>query len=120
MSNNSRKGPSGRKIQVTAPTGGLTSGDLYSLKTGTTGWVGEVVNDADAGDTAIIEVGHQVEIAKNTGTGESFDIGDLVYKDANTGDATATATGNDYIGRATAAATTAATTVWVMFAPAGG
>lgn len=115
MSLNNRKGPAGQKLQVTAPTAGITSGQLVTLVSGTSGWVGEAINDADASDTATVEVGHQAEIPKNTGTGESFSVGTTVYKDASTGKATATATGNDLLGTATAAATTAATTVWVVF-----
>lgn len=119
MSLNPRKGPSGRKITQTAPTGGWTSGDLITVKSGTSGWVGEAIDDVAATETGAVEVGHQATIPKNTGTGESFSVGDVWYKDASSGKATPTATGNDYGGRVVAAATTAATTVEVVFAPTG-
>lgn len=108
------KGPSGRKLQITAPTGGVSSGDIYALRTGTSGWCGIVVDDADATETAVVEYGHQVEVPKNTGTGESFSVGDLVYEDASTGKATATATDNNLMGACTEAANTSATVVWVQ------
>lgn len=120
MTLNARKGAAGRKVTVTAPTGGWTAGDLITLATGTSGWVGEAIDDVAATVSGAVEVGHQATITKNTGSGESFSQGDKVYKDASTENATPTATGNDYIGRAAAAATTAATTVEVVFAPSGG
>lgn len=120
MSLNPRKGPSGRKVTQTAPTGGWTSGDLISIRTGTAGWVGEAIDDVAATEEGAVEVGHQATIPKNTGIGESFSVGSKVYKDASTGKATPTATGNDYLGGAVAAANTAATTVEVCFAPTGG
>lgn len=119
MSLNPRKGPSGRKLTLTAPTGGWSSGDLITILAGTSGWVGEALDDVAAGETGAVEVGHQATITKNTGTGESFAVGAAVYKDASTEVATATATGNDYLGRAVAAAGTSATTVEVCFAPTG-
>ncbi len=120
MSTAQRKGASGRKVNATAPTAGYSSGDLVPLRTGTSGWVGEALVDASSGETCTLEVGHEAYITKNTGTGESFSLGDKVYRDASTGVATPTATGNDYIGSATAAAGVSATAVWVQFAPTGG
>lgn len=119
MSTNPRKGGPGRKVTLTAPTGGWSSGDLVTILAGVNGWVGEAVTDVAAGDAGAVEVGHQITVTKNTGTGESFAVGAAVYKDASTGVATATATGNDYLGRAVAAAGTAATTVEVICAPTG-
>lgn len=108
------RGPSGRKVTVTAPTGGYSSGDIVPIRTGTEGWCGIAMCDIAAAETGTAEHGHEVEVTKNTGTGESFAIGALVYRDASTGVATATATGNDLMGAATEAAGTAATTVWVQ------
>ncbi|MFI4862427.1 MAG: DUF2190 family protein [Phycisphaerales bacterium JB063] len=119
MSANPRKGPSGRKITLTAPTGGWSSGDLVTILAGNTGWVGEGIADVSAGEEGAVEVGHQATIPKNTGTGEAFTVGAIVYKDASTGAATPNATGNDYLGRATEIAGTSATTVNVVFAPTG-
>lgn len=109
------RGPSGRKTKITAPTGGYSSGDIVPLRTGTSGWCGIAVSDALVSETVVVEYGHQVEVTKNTGTGESFNHGDLVYHDASTGVATATSTGNDLMGACAeqSAVTTAATTVWV-------
>ena len=119
MTLNPRKGPSGRKVTQTAPTGGWTSGDLITLKAGPRGWVGEAIDDVSATNNGAVEVGHQATIPKDTGTGESFAVGDDWYKDAASGKATPTAAGNDYGGKVVAAAGTAATTVEVVFAPTG-
>ena len=120
MSTSEKKGPSGRKVTVTAGSGGITSGDLHTLKSGSTGWVGEAIDDAANGEDVAIEVGHQAKIPKNTGSGESFGVGDLVYKDTSSGKATAVSSSNDYIGRCTADASTSDTDVWTAFAPTGG
>jgi len=120
MSTIETKGASGRAVTVTAPTGGLSENDLHTLRSGTDGWVGYVRTGAAAGEDGVVMVGAQARIPKNTGSGESFDQGAKVYKDASTGDATAAATGNDYIGSASAAASTSDEFVWVMFAEAGG
>lgn len=119
MSLNTHKGGPGRKVTQTAPTGGWSSGDLITILAGNSGWVGEAVTDVAVGAEGAVEVGHQSAIPKNTGTGESFTVGAIVYKDASTGKATPNATGNDYLGRATEIASTAATTVNVVFAPTG-
>ena len=119
MTLNPRKGPSGRKVTQTAPTGGWTSGDLITLKAGPRGWVGEAIDDVAATENGAVEVGHQATIPKDTGTGESFAVGDDWYKDATSGKATPDAAGNDYGGKVVAAAGTAATTVEVVFAPTG-
>src|SRR5690606_5623342 len=109
MSTLQTKGASGRKMNITAPTGGYSSGDIVPIRTGTTGWCGIAVVDIAAGESGTVEYGHQVEVPKNTGTGESFAVGALVYHDASTGKATASSTGNDLMGAATEAAGTAAT-----------
>lgn len=114
MSTLRTKGPSGRRMTVTAPTGGYSGGDLVPIRTGVTGCCGIAIDDIAAAETGPVEYGHQVEVAKNTGTGESFAVGALVYHDASTGLATATATGNDLAGTATAAAGTSASVVWVQ------
>lgn len=114
MSTLQTKGPKGQKLQMTAPTGGLSNDDIVAIRSGTDGWCGVVLEGADAGDAAVIEYGHQVRVPKNTGTGESFDQGDLVYRDASTGSATATSTGNDLMGAATVAAGTSDDHVWTQ------
>lgn len=108
------KGPSGRKMQFTAPTGGIAINDIVSIRTGVSGQCGIALTAADAAAQCTVEYGHQVEVPKNTGTGESFAEGALVYKDASTEKATATATGNDLMGFCIVTAGTAATTVWVQ------
>ena len=118
MSALNTKGPSGRKVNVTAPTGGYFSGDIVPIRTGTSGWCGIAINDIAATESGPVEHGHEVEVPKNTGTGESFAIGALVYRDASTGLATATATGNDLMGACTVSAGTSATTVWVQLGAA--
>lgn len=114
------RGPIGRTVKKTAPTGGYTGGAIVILGAGTTGWCGLAAQDYDAGETAVIRVGEEAKVTKVTGTGKSFAIGDKVYRDASSGNATPTATGNAYVGRATSTATTAATSVWAQFAPTGG
>ena len=104
------KGPSGRKLKKTAPTGGLTGGDLTIIRSGTSGACGVVVDDVLVGEEAVVEYGHQVELPKLTGTGESWSLGALLYRDASTGKLTPNSTGNTLAG----AATTAATTGWVQ------
>lgn len=108
------KGPSGRKLQKTAPTGGLDGGDLVIIRSGTSGACGVVVDDVDAGESAIVEYGHQVYLPKLTGTGEDWSQGDLLYRDASTGSLTPNSTGNTLAGAATEAATTSATFGWVQ------
>ena len=120
MSTNERKGYSGRIVTVTAPTGGLTSGDLYAFRSGTTGWVGEVRDDIAATEDGPVEVGHQASVSKKTGTGESFSQGDLVYWDSSDGNVTPNSTGNDFVGSAAEDAGTSASEVMVVFALTGG
>lgn len=114
MSTNQIKGRSGRTVQVAAPTGGLTKDDLFAIRTGTGGFCGVVHKTKLATEIAVIEYGHHVEVNKNTGTGESFAVGTLVYHDAATDKATPTATGNDLAGAAMEVAGTAATKVFVQ------
>ena len=120
MSTSPRKGVSGRKVQVTTPTAGYTSNQIVIIASGTTGWCGQSLADYDAGDTAILEVGHEVQVTKVTGSGLDFAVGEKVYRDSSSGNVTPTATGNAYVGRATTAAGINDTTVWVQFAPTGG
>jgi predicted RecA/RadA family phage recombinase len=114
MSTLQTKGPSGRKMQVVAPTGGIAPNDIVILRSGTAGWCGIAETGAVAGAPATIEYGHQVEVPKEVGTGESFAVGALVYRDASTGKATAGSTGNTLMGAATKAASTSDTKVWVQ------
>ena len=120
MSTLEKKGASGRIVTYTAPTGGVSSDDLVTLASGTDGWVGVARDDIAATEDGPVEVGAQMKLPKNTGTGESFSVGDKVYKDNSTGDATPSSTGNHYIGRCSEAATTSDTHVWTMMAEAGG
>ena len=112
------KGPSGRKINVTAPTGGYSGGDLIAIRTGASGVCAVVVDDIAAGESGPAELGHQVELPKLTGTGEDWSQGDVLYRDASTGSLTPNATGNTRAGMAAADATTAATVGWVLLNPA--
>lgn len=110
------RGPSGRTVTRTTPTGGYQGGAIIILKSGTDGWCGQALQDYNAGDTAVLLIGHEAEIPKVTGSGKTFALGDKVYRDASTGKATNATTGNTYIGRATLAAGATDDTVRVLFA----
>jgi predicted RecA/RadA family phage recombinase len=115
MSTLQTKGNQGYSITYTAPTGGLTSNDVVIVRSGTSGFCGIVENTVAVGDTAVVWCGRQARIPKLTTTGNSFAKGALVYRDASTGSATATATANTLIGACTSAAALADTYVWVKF-----
>lgn len=115
MSTLLERGNLGYSITYTAPTGGLSSNDVVIVRSGTSGFCGVVENDVDFGDTAVVWCGQVRRIPKLTTTGNSFAKGALVYRDASTGSATATATGNTLIGACTEAAALADTYVWVKF-----
>lgn len=109
------KGPSGRKAIVTAPTGGLSNDEVVILRSGTSGLCGTVIEGAPAGGKATVEYGHAVRVPKETGSGNSFDQGALVYRKAADGKAVPNSTSNTLMGWALEAASTSDTHVWVQF-----
>lgn len=94
----------GHTIVVTAPTGGLSSGDgvlvgsLFAV----------AVAGFAAGETGAAAIGGVYTLSKTTG--EAWTQGEKLYWDASAGEVTATATDNTLIGCAFAAAASAATT----------
>ena len=114
MSDKQTKGAQGRMIQYTAPTGGVSSGDLVIIRSGTSGLCAVMESDVAAAATGAAQVGHQVKLPKLTTTGNAWSQGDLLYRDATSGSLTNTATGNTLVGAAAQAALLADTTAWVL------
>jgi len=98
---------------VTAPTGGKTANDVHIFATGSSGFGGVVLTDADAGETCAVQVEGCFTLSKATTTGVDFAQGEVVYWNDTSNLATNLASGNTRIGRAKAAATVAGTTVVV-------
>lgn len=95
-------------LKFTAPTGGLTSGQLY--KVGDV--VGVVVETVLVGETAVLIYRcPKILVAKRAGTGITFAVGAKVYYRSAGPDLTNATTGNVLCGRATVAALAADTTV---------
>lgn len=103
----------GKVWTVTAPTGGLTANDVYVIVSGTSGFAGVVLTDADAGETCAVQVDECFTLAKLTTTGKDFSQGEIVYWDDSANKCTNLASGNTRIGRAKIAAAVADTTVVV-------
>ena len=83
-------------INVVAPTGGYTVGDVIVIGT----MVGVVQETVDAGELVGVEVTGVYEITKQATT-DTYSQGDEVYVDDSSGEAyTADATGRSYAGLA--------------------
>lgn len=81
-------------INVTAPTGGYTVGDVIVVGT----LVGVVQETVDAGELVGVDVERVYSITKQA-TSDTYSQGDEVYVDDSTGEAyTADATGRSYAG----------------------
>lgn len=100
----------GRRITVSAPTGGVSSGDLVFMPShGTTALCGVAMTDAAGGADVEVELEGKHDLTKTAGATQSFVPGTIVY--ATTGGAlTVTSSGNARVGRAAAAAATGDTT----------
>lgn len=92
-------------LQVIAPSGGVVGGQLY--KQGSL--VGVAVSSVDAGEqfTLMLEGAYDTVPKK---TGESWNVGDMLYYEASSSSLTTTATSNTWAGYAYYAAATADTT----------
>lgn len=96
----------GHTIQVTTPTGGYTSGQLVEL----VDMVGISFDAYAAGAAATLLVDGVFTLTKAAAADSGFSQGDSVYL-TSTGLVNATATGDQYVGKAWAAAATGATSV---------
>lgn len=92
-------------MQVIAPVGGVTGGHLY--KQGSL--IGVAVSSVDEGEqfTLMLE-GAFDKVPKKTG--ESWNVGDMLYYESSSSSLTTTATSNTWAGYAFYAADTADTT----------
>jgi len=97
---------SGHTIQVTAPTGGYTAGQLIEL----VDMVAVVEDTLAAGEVGIAHTTGVFNLTKPAAAASGFTQGDSVYL-TSTGAINATPTGDQYVGKAWAAAATGATTV---------
>ena len=81
----------GDYIDVEAPVGGVSSGDLVVIGS----LIGVAVTDADAGDSVSLAMEGVFDLAKSGDTGPAFSVGDYVYSDGTdiTDDDTDTAIG---------------------------
>lgn len=109
------KGSHSFPVPFVAPTGGVSSGDICIIVSGATGLCGIAATDIAATETGTLLCGGIFKVPKETGTGETFTHGAAVYRDATSGKATASATGNTLLGWSYEDATvgTAATEMWV-------
>lgn len=97
----------GDTIQLTAPSGGVTSGTPYALRTGATGQVVVPVTGAAEGELFEADCsGAAFEVTAETGV--AWSVGDLLYLIVATGVFTKTATSNTYAGVAAKAKVSAA------------
>lgn len=101
----------GDALYVTAPAGGMTSGNGYTFSH----VFGIAAYTCAAGATGVIYVRGCFTINKNPP--DVFNMGDLVYWDNTNFRCTVTATSNRAIGIAIAAAGAATTTVQVLLEP---
>lgn len=98
----------GSKINYTA-TGAVTQGTLIQL----TNLVGVALNTGVTGDTIPLAIDGEFELTKVAAADTGFTQGDAVYV-TSTGKINNTATGDKFVGFASAAAVTGATTVNVI------
>jgi len=97
-------------VQVTAPTGGYTAGQMADESY----LIGVIVNDADIGDTAVLVYRcEKIVVPKNAATGVTFAVGSKVYYDSSENEVTNSSTGNTLCGRALEVAGASATEVLI-------
>lgn len=97
---------SGHLMRVTAPTGGYTSGQVVQFAAG----IGVAEDDIAASAIGNVHVSGVFRLTKPAAATSGFAVGAAVYI-TSTGAINSTATGNQYIGMADAAAATGDTTV---------
>lgn len=95
------RSPQFASVQFTAPTGGLTRGQMYKHNS----LVGVIVDTVDAGEIAVmIYKADKIVCPKRAGTGITFAIGDKVYYRAASNNLTNATTSNTLCGRCLVAA----------------
>lgn len=99
----------GNTLTLTAPSGGVSSGDLYLAGS----LFGVVVDDAAEGRLFALARAGVFALPKTTGGGTAFAVGDPVYYDEDAGTVTPTATPHP-VGYAVEAAADAATEVTAL------
>jgi predicted RecA/RadA family phage recombinase len=100
---------SGDIITVTGPTGGVSSGGVVVVRSGTSGMIAVVINDIAAAATGPAYIEGEFELTANAGTGKTFAVGDKLYWSSSVG-LTKTTTGNTLAGTCTEAKSASATT----------
>ena len=106
----------GDTLSYTAPTGGVTVGDVVTVRSGTGGQIGIVIDTALAGEVTPLAMRGVYELAAESGTGKTFAIGDILYWNTSTKKLTKTSTGNVRAGvcwLAKLAATTVGRVSWM-------
>lgn len=107
----------GNIIQVVAPTAGYTSNQLFILRSGTAGCCGVAVADIAAAATGGAYVEGVFELPANAGTGLTFAVGDILYRNSSTAALTKSTTGNTKVGMCVEAKAAAGTTAKVKLIP---
>lgn len=108
----------GDRLEVTAPTGGITSGQTIVVRSGATGMVGIAVADAAAGETASVDITGIHRVAKDTTTGAGvMAFGDTVYWDVAAAKFSTQVSANVPAGIAAKAAGASDTTVDIRLIP---
>lgn len=108
----------GTRIVMTAPSGGVSAGDVVVVRSGATGMVGVALTTVSAGESYTVAITGRWRITKNTTTGAgAFSIGDVVYLDVADENVSSQASANVKAGMAAAAAVAADTTADVLLIP---
>lgn len=95
------RSPNFKSVGITAPTGGLTAGQMHAANS----LIGVIVESKDAAaDAVLIYECEKVIVPKVAGTGITFSIGSKVYYNSSAKKVTNVSTGNTLCGRALEAA----------------
>lgn len=90
----------GHTLTYTAPTGGVSAGDVVERLSGASGRIGLVQTDAAAGANTTLALSGVHEVAKESGTGDDWADGENVYYDSGNDEFTTVASGNTLAGTA--------------------
>lgn len=101
----------GKALTVTAPSGGVSSGDVVLLGK----LLGIAAHDADGGDPVAIEVEGVFDVAKKST--DVVTVGAILYWDSANSEFTLTSTSNTKAGLAASAAGNGATKVNIKLTP---
>jgi len=89
---------SGHELTYTAPTGGVSAGDVVERLSGSSGRVGIVQVDAAAGADTTLALTGVHEVSKESGTDDDWADGEAVYYDSGNSEFTTVASGNTLAG----------------------